>query len=98
MRSITKAAVIGAGVMGAGIAAHLANAGIRVVLLDIVDEELKKGLSPAGHEARSRIAVEARERLARQRPPFSIAAERRAGCPGKPGRRLRANRRCRLDN
>ena len=34
--SIRKAAVIGAGVMGAGIAAHLANAGIAVLLLDIV--------------------------------------------------------------
>ena len=34
--SIRKVAVIGAGVMGAGIAAHLANAGIAVLLLDIV--------------------------------------------------------------
>lgn len=33
---IRQAAVIGAGVMGAGIAAHLANAGIAVRLLDIV--------------------------------------------------------------
>ncbi|MEE9354049.1 MAG: 3-hydroxyacyl-CoA dehydrogenase NAD-binding domain-containing protein [Methylococcaceae bacterium] len=37
--SIKTAAVIGAGVMGAGIAAHLSNAGIPVYLLDIVDEE-----------------------------------------------------------
>ncbi|MBT7451788.1 MAG: 3-hydroxyacyl-CoA dehydrogenase, partial [Rhodospirillaceae bacterium] len=36
MTDIRKAAVIGAGVMGAGIAAHIANAGIPVVLLDIV--------------------------------------------------------------
>lgn len=33
--AIEKAAVIGAGVMGAGIAAHLANAGVPVLLLDI---------------------------------------------------------------
>ncbi|WP_278914535.1 3-hydroxyacyl-CoA dehydrogenase NAD-binding domain-containing protein, partial [Deinococcus wulumuqiensis] len=33
---IQKAAVIGAGVMGAAIAAQLANAGIPVLLLDIV--------------------------------------------------------------
>jgi 3-hydroxyacyl-CoA dehydrogenase len=33
---IRKAAVLGAGVMGSGIAAHLANAGIPVLLLDIV--------------------------------------------------------------
>jgi len=35
---IKKVAVIGAGVMGAGIAAHITNAGIPVVLLDIVPE------------------------------------------------------------
>jgi len=33
---ISQAAVIGAGVMGSGIAAHLANAGVPVLLLDIV--------------------------------------------------------------
>ena len=39
MAEIKKAAVIGAGVMGAGIAAHLTNAGIPVVLLDIVPKD-----------------------------------------------------------
>ena len=34
--SIAKACVIGAGVMGSGIAAHIANAGVPVLLLDIV--------------------------------------------------------------
>jgi 3-hydroxyacyl-CoA dehydrogenase len=36
MEAIKKATVIGAGVMGAGIAAQFANAGIPVLLLDIV--------------------------------------------------------------
>ena len=36
MAEIKKVAVIGAGVMGAGIAAQVANAGVPVVLLDIV--------------------------------------------------------------
>lgn len=36
---IRKVAVIGAGVMGAGIAAHMANAQIPVVLLDIVPKD-----------------------------------------------------------
>jgi len=36
MSQIKKVAVIGAGVMGAGIAAHVANAGVPVLLLDIV--------------------------------------------------------------
>lgn len=39
---IRKAAVIGAGVMGAAIAAHLANVGIPSLLLDIVPPEAKK--------------------------------------------------------
>lgn len=39
-RKIRKAAVLGAGVMGAGIAAHLANVGIPTYLLDIVPREL----------------------------------------------------------
>jgi 3-hydroxyacyl-CoA dehydrogenase len=38
MREIQKICVIGAGVMGAGIAAHVANAGHEVILLDIVPE------------------------------------------------------------
>ena len=37
---IKKAAVLGAGVMGATIAAHLTNAGIECVLLDIIPFEL----------------------------------------------------------
>ncbi|MFL2769416.1 MAG: 3-hydroxyacyl-CoA dehydrogenase NAD-binding domain-containing protein [Rhodospirillaceae bacterium] len=39
MTDIKKVAVIGAGVMGAGIAAHIANAGVPVVLLDIVAKD-----------------------------------------------------------
>ena len=39
-RRIEKAAVLGAGVMGSGIAAHLANAGIPCILLDIVPPNL----------------------------------------------------------
>ena len=39
MAEIKRVAVIGAGVMGAGIAAHVANAGIPVILLDIVPKD-----------------------------------------------------------
>jgi 3-hydroxyacyl-CoA dehydrogenase len=41
MAEIKKAAVIGAGVMGAGIAAHLTNAGVEVILFDIVPKDAK---------------------------------------------------------
>ena len=39
MADIKKVAVIGAGVMGAGIAAQIANAGVDVVLFDIVPKD-----------------------------------------------------------
>ncbi len=42
-RHIRKTAVIGAGVMGASIAAHLANAGIPVLLLDMVPKGQESG-------------------------------------------------------
>ncbi|HEY6040172.1 MAG TPA: 3-hydroxyacyl-CoA dehydrogenase family protein, partial [Kofleriaceae bacterium] len=42
-RPIRRVAVLGAGVMGSGIAAHCANAGIPVVLLDIVPPDGKGG-------------------------------------------------------
>ena len=40
-RRIEKAAVLGAGTMGSRIAAHLANAGLPCILLDIVPPDLK---------------------------------------------------------
>ncbi len=46
-RRIEKAAVLGAGTMGSRIAAHLANAGVPCILLDIVPPDLKPG-APAG--------------------------------------------------
>jgi 3-hydroxyacyl-CoA dehydrogenase len=62
MKAIRKAAVLGAGTMGSGIAAHLANAGVPCLLLDIVPPDLseKKKADPA---ARSRLATDA---IARQ--------------------------------
>ena len=58
---IKKAAVLGAGVMGAQIAAHLANAGIPCLLLDIVPKELTpeeqaRGLTLESRQVRNRIA------------------------------------------
>jgi 3-hydroxyacyl-CoA dehydrogenase len=45
VRAIHKAAVIGAGTMGGGIAMNFANAGIPVVLLETKQEALDKGLA-----------------------------------------------------
>ncbi|MEA3358873.1 MAG: 3-hydroxyacyl-CoA dehydrogenase NAD-binding domain-containing protein [Thermodesulfobacteriota bacterium] len=60
-RSIRKCAVIGAGVMGATIAAQLANVGIETLLLDIVlpeldDEDRKRGLSRDSKDFRNKLA------------------------------------------
>lgn len=72
-RKIRKAAVLGSGVMGAGIAAHLANVGIPVYLLDIVpreltEEESKKGKTLADPAVRNRIAQSGKERLLKEKP------------------------------
>ena len=73
MTRIKKAAVIGAGVMGAAIAGHLANAGIRTVLLDIVpkeltEEEKAKGLTLEDRAVRNRIAQTGKDRLFKEKP------------------------------
>lgn len=68
--AIRKVGVIGAGVMGAGIAAHCANAGVPVVLLDIV---------PGG-------AAKAVETMLRADPaPFMQRAAARLVTPGNLG-------------
>ncbi|MET3292693.1 UNVERIFIED_CONTAM: 3-hydroxyacyl-CoA dehydrogenase [Brevibacillus sp. OAP136] len=77
-RKIRKAAVIGSGVMGAGIAAHLANVGIPTYLLDIVPTELtpdetKIGLTLASPAVRNRIAQTGKERLLKEKPaPLAV--------------------------
>lgn len=73
MKTILTAAVIGSGVMGAGIAAHLANAGIRVLMLDRVPDRLSpqdeaEGRSLADPDVRNRLAAEAIIRLKRSNP------------------------------
>ncbi|XKE95831.1 enoyl-CoA hydratase/isomerase family protein [Metaplanococcus flavidus] len=70
---IRKAAVIGSGVMGSGIAAHLANIGIPVLLLDIVPREVTeaeqaKGLTLEHHAVRNRIATTSIQKLLKQKP------------------------------
>ena len=62
MPTIRRAGVLGAGVMGAAIAAHLANAGLDVLLLDRVpdtrtDEEAARGLNLTDPAVRNRFAT-----------------------------------------
>src|SRR5215207_11310510 len=81
MMRIEKAAVLGAGTMGAQIAAHLANAGVPVLLLDIAPQELTpeetaKGLKPGSREVRDRIARGGLEAAKKAKPAafFTAAA------------------------
>lgn len=72
-RRIKHVTVLGSGIMGSGIAAHFANIGVQVLLLDIVPFELteaeqKKGLTKADRSVRNRIATENLEKLKKASP------------------------------
>ena len=73
VRQIRKAAVLGSGVMGSGIAAHLANIGIPTLLLDMVPQELteiekKQGLTLEDKSVRNRMSQAAKLKLLKQKP------------------------------
>jgi 3-hydroxyacyl-CoA dehydrogenase len=61
VKKIKRAGVVGAGVMGATIAAQLANVGIETTLLDIIppqftEEDKKRGLGPESKKFRNKLA------------------------------------------
>ena len=77
--AVRTAAVLGAGTMGAGIAAHLANAGIPTLLLDMAPAELsaeeeKNGLTLESPQVRNRIVNSLFEAAKKLKPaPFMLA-------------------------
>ncbi|HVG29842.1 MAG TPA: 3-hydroxyacyl-CoA dehydrogenase NAD-binding domain-containing protein [Pyrinomonadaceae bacterium] len=80
MLRIEKAAILGAGTMGAQIAAHLANAGVPTLLLDIVPRELTaeetaKGLTLESPAARSRVARAGLEAARKAKPAAFMSAD-----------------------
>jgi 3-hydroxyacyl-CoA dehydrogenase len=74
MSEIKRVAVLGAGVMGAGISAHLAGCGIKVLLLDCLPssdptpEETEKGLGASSPQFRNKLALAAIERIRTSKP------------------------------
>jgi 3-hydroxyacyl-CoA dehydrogenase len=79
-RPIEKAAVLGAGTMGARIAAHLANAGIPCYLLDIVPSELtadekRKGLTLESPAVRNRIVLAGLDAAKKAKPAALFTPE-----------------------
>ncbi len=80
VREIRKVAVLGAGTMGARIAAHLANASIPSRLLDIVPkeptpEEQKKGLTLVDPKVRNRLAQAGLDAALKSRPAAFFVSE-----------------------
>src|SRR3954471_24752664 len=69
--TIREVTVLGAGVMGAAIAAHLANAGLRVRLLDIPPKD-----APPGDRAARRKVADAGLEAARKSKPASFFSPR----------------------
>lgn len=63
--TIRRVAVLGAGVMGAGIAAHLANAGFESLLYDIVPQDAG---DPSDPKARNRFALAGIDALTKSKP------------------------------
>ncbi|RZU39762.1 3-hydroxyacyl-CoA dehydrogenase/enoyl-CoA hydratase family protein [Edaphobacter modestus] len=72
VRTIRKVAVLGAGTMGSRIAAHVANAGLPVVLLDIVPPGVESG---ATKPERSKFALGAFEGLKKAKPAAFYALD-----------------------
>ncbi len=78
--TIKRVAVLGAGTMGAGIAAHVANAGLPVMLLDIAPRELtpkeqQKNLDLDSPAVKNRIASEGLARAKKQKPPSFMSRQ-----------------------
>src|ERR1700734_1588946 len=65
MKRINKVAVLGAGTMGARIAAHFANAGVPSYLLDIVPGDVPPGASAS---ARNKIAAAGLDAAKKSKP------------------------------
>jgi 3-hydroxyacyl-CoA dehydrogenase len=81
MRKIRRAAVLGAGTMGAGIAAHLANVGIPCLLLDILPPDLPEGNRESS--ARNKLAIQGIENLKKAKPsPLYLAEDTALLTPG----------------
>jgi 3-hydroxyacyl-CoA dehydrogenase len=65
---IRKVAVLGSGVMGSGIAAHVANAGLPVLMLDIVPPKAGPREDTTSKAFRNKFATGALANLRKQRP------------------------------
>jgi 3-hydroxyacyl-CoA dehydrogenase len=80
VRDIRKVAVLGAGTMGARLAAHFANASVPCLLLDIIPKQLTpdeqaKGLTLEAPQVRNRIARAGLDAALKSRPAAFFVSE-----------------------
>ncbi len=73
-QKIKRVAVLGAGVMGSGIAAHMAGVGLETLLLDIVppeltEEDAAKGLNQDHKVFRNKFAATSLQKATKAKPP-----------------------------
>jgi 3-hydroxyacyl-CoA dehydrogenase len=71
-KQIRKVAILGAGTMGSGIAAHIANAGLPVILLDIVPPGTA---ADADKATKNKFVLAALDRLKKSKPTAFFIAE-----------------------
>ena len=81
-RRIDKVVVLGAGTMGARIAAHFANAGVSCVLLDIVPPSLPPD---AGSGARNKIVAAGLDAAKKSRPAAAHGRQFNGNIPPPKG-------------
>src|ERR1051326_8170367 len=79
-RTIRRVAVLGSGIMGSRIAAHFANIGVDVLLLDIVPQEPNgaeqaKGLTTDNPAVRNRIVNDAFQTMLKASPAALYSAK-----------------------
>lgn len=74
MRRIKNVAVLGSGIMGSGIACHLANAGFSVLMLDILPNNLDDSQSN-NPSARNAVAAQALKQIMKSKPAPLVTDE-----------------------
>jgi len=68
MKELRKVAILGSGIMGSGIAAHLANCSIPSIMLDVVPDNAGGG-GATDRELRNRIVLSNKKALLKAKPP-----------------------------
>ena len=73
---VRKVAVLGAGVMGAQIAAHLVNVGVPVLLFDLPAKDIDGAGAPSSNFSKNGVVLKALDGLKKLKPsPIGVASD-----------------------